>query len=67
MNERIKVLVEQAGYTESGYEYDDGPFIYAECNKKKFAELIIKECFELVRFNSNGAGQEILKHFGVEE
>jgi hypothetical protein len=60
MNEQIKEIAEKS------YIYDkqnDSSFF----DKEKFAELIVRECFELVRFNSNGAGQEILEHFGVTE
>jgi hypothetical protein len=48
MNERIKELIAQAGYTEAGYESDDGPFVPAEFNKEKFAELIIAECTKVL-------------------
>jgi hypothetical protein len=54
-NERIDVLALQATDSKGGLD------------RHKFAELIVRECFELVRFNSNGAGQEILEHFGVTE
>jgi hypothetical protein len=49
MNERIKQLAEQAGYTEAHYESDDGPFVPAEFNKEKFAELIVRECDYLIQ------------------
>lgn len=61
MNERIKELAEQAGWTEGYYESDDGPFIPAEFNKEKFAELIIRECSTLAYDGPNG----ILDHFGL--
>ncbi len=96
MNERIRELIEQAGWTEGYYESDDGPFIEPEFNKEKFAELIVRECAELNRKQSwdltgviidveesTGfdevcmntvkrvknylAGNDLLKHFGVEE
>ena len=44
MNERIKLLAEQAGFTEGGYESDDGPWIGPEFDKEKFAELLVREC-----------------------
>lgn len=43
MNERIKELAEQAGWTEAYYESDHGPLIEPEFNKEKFAELIVRE------------------------
>jgi len=71
MNERIKELAEQAtsivemvgpqGYTSS----------YANFNREKFAELIVKECASVVIKEMNyDAGEccaKILEHFGVEE
>ena len=44
MNERIKALVEQSGYTEGYYESDGGPWVDPEFNKEKFTRLILKEC-----------------------
>ena len=44
MNERIKELAEQAGYTEGYYESDGGPWVDPEFNKEKFTRLILKEC-----------------------
>ena len=72
MNERIKELAEQAGFTEGGYESDEGPWIGPEFNKEKFAELIIKECLHIV--DDEGAGEggciramiRIQDEFGVE-
>jgi hypothetical protein len=77
MNERIKQLAEQAtsivemvgpqGYTSS----------YANFNREKFAELIVKECAE-VCFKIDGeydgeevlatwCGAGILEHFGMND
>ena len=68
MNKRIKELAEQAGYTEAYYYSDDGPFIPAEFNKEKFAELIVRECAKVV-FEKTGpkSALNVLEHFGVEE
>ena len=74
MNERIRQLAEQAGYTEGYYASDDGPWIESEFNKEKFAELIVRECAELTLDYKNDAHyngwldyrDEIKKHFGVE-
>jgi hypothetical protein len=79
MNERIKLLADQAtsivemvgleGYTSS----------YAKFDREKFAELIVRECARVIdRGNGelstiaetawcNGCRDDILKHFGVEE
>jgi len=79
MNERIKQLAEQAGYTDAYYESDDGPFVPAEFDKEKFAELIVRQCgYYADVFESLGCPVDmdptetkpsdyIKKHFGVEE
>jgi hypothetical protein len=68
MNERIKeleILCRIAEYNEFGDVVEVG-FDY-----KKFAELIVKECAELAtkEYNNYGSlhGNDLLKHFGVEE
>ena len=74
MNERIKLLAEQAGYTKDMFGV--GHWDMPEC--KKFVELIVKECIEAVRlvpyhsldvdFDEEVIYQDaIRKHFGVEE
>jgi hypothetical protein len=71
MNERIKLLAEQAQYyaeytTPQGLEWFDK-------FKEKFAELIVAECAEACEKNSylalNGwqRAKQIREHFGVEE
>ena len=72
MNERIKLLAEQAGFTEGGYESDDGPWIGPEFDKEKFAELIVKECDRYVAEQYDECEPwmqpgDLLKHFGVKE
>ena len=60
MNERIKLLAEQAETKEIGYYFFD---------REKFAELIVRECAQ-VASDYDGAhyvGTAIEKHFGVEE
>lgn len=68
MNERIRELAEQATTEEH-----DG-FLYFD--KKKFAELIVRECAKFLDENSgydesNNAWhpepEDLLQHFGVEE
>ncbi len=61
MNERIKELMKQSMVE---YQFD------MKFNPEKFAELIVKECAELVdRAISDGGvdGQVLKQHFGVEE
>ena len=72
MNERIKLLAEQAGFTEGGYESDDGPWIGPEFDKEKVAELIVKECDRYVAEQYDECEPwmqpgDLLKHFGVKE
>ena len=82
MNERIKQLEEQATTVIEGWSDENGTTRYYEFNKKKFAELIIRECIgcceqvisdpvpESVDTWLNGGEQciqEIKQHFGVEE
>ena len=71
MNERIQALAEQAttivemvgpqGYTSS----------YANFNREKFAELIVRECANQVDWilaeGGKTQGDLIKEHFGVEE
>ena len=45
MNERIKLLIEQA-YKD--VHYDDVPYVVREFDKEKFTELIVKECVEVL-------------------
>ena len=75
MNERIKQLAEQAttivdmvgpqGYTSS----------YANFDREKFAELIVKECAKVAWYHTPDTEEleyshliedKILKHFGVK-
>jgi hypothetical protein len=64
MNERIKELIKQATTEEhDSFRYFD---------KKKFAELIVRECAEVSKNYAGGSmplsiALAIKKHFGVEE
>ena len=79
MNERIRELAEQAGYTPlPGFDFANS---LEEVFIKKFAELIVRECLEVVERQlggGNGDGvewdraidftyEDMKKHFGVEE
>ena len=69
MNERIRELAKQAGYTKDifGVGHWDMP----EC--QKFAQLIVKECMDIARNVGNSTDscyeieQTIQNRFGVEE
>jgi hypothetical protein len=61
MNERIRQLAEQAGYK-------DLPTVrlaFHGFDKEKFAELIVRECAVLCRWEHEA--HAMLEHFGVEE
>jgi len=67
MNERIKLLAEQAGYKhpDAVGRCED----YAYFDHEKFAELIVKECADVADQNGGfwrGCGMTVKRHFGVE-
>ena len=64
LNERIKLLAEQATTIEYGA---DRGFDRVTFDKEKFAELILKECAWAADFADKNPGDYVLKHFGVEE
>ena len=68
MNERIKELAEQA--TETVKCGLNGTSTTESFNRKKFAELIVRECAKRVDYWESRQGEhadDLLKHFGVEE
>jgi hypothetical protein len=70
MNERIRELEKQA--TEIVKCGLNGTSTAESFNRKKFAELIVRECAGIVKFTPTGVSHariiEIIKeHFGVEE
>ena len=71
MNEKIKLLAEQAGPNTEEELNDDRTNIYV-IDVEKFAELIVKECAEVVKNQysedwGKWSNRMILEHFGVEE
>jgi hypothetical protein len=77
MNERIKQLAEQAGY--SWHNQFSGPILSPNAIEK-FAELIVRECLDIVANADMSelegpdpedvlyvACKQIKEHFGVEE
>jgi hypothetical protein len=75
MNERIRELAKRAGhrYIPSS---NSGPLRveYLTPELERFAELIVRECAEVAddgfassNFGNGITGQQLLKHFGVEE
>jgi hypothetical protein len=64
MNERIRLLAEQAGYTTDMFGV--GHWDMPEC--QKFAELIVRECANVAaEHDALDIYEEIREHFGVEE
>jgi len=70
MNERIQKLSEQAEkYADDNFR---GEPTWSEAFESKFAELIVKECCQMmmdleVKYPANLTVREIKKHFGVED
>ena len=62
MNEKIKLLAEQAGITDNNLS--DGNMSHTDL--KKFAELIVKESIDWLAMNEEDA-KALREHFGVEE
>ena len=70
MNERIKELATQAGFHSYITTHKDDVAMF-----EKFAELIIRDCVEIcygIQLKSGwiaprACGDDILKHFGIEE
>ena len=81
MNERIRLLAEQAGMvkilTQHAHEYGAGTFEDTEYPElEKFAELIVRECIDQLCVSDPTedfdkgviwAAQQIKEHFRVEE
>ncbi len=68
MNKRIKKLAEQASTTTTSYYDGRGNVTETFFDKEKFAELIVRECAEVVYSRSGHATpQDLYEHFGVEE
>ena len=63
MNERIKELAEQAGF-----KTDRLGHLFGGDDIEKFAELIVRECCEVMESSKRlHCSNEIKRHFGVEE
>jgi len=81
MNERIRQLAEQATITKTelrnGWERKTYTHQEEVFDKEKFAELIVRECAEVIEICSHSncysghefsfAKESIKEHFGVEE
>ncbi len=73
MNERIREIIEQAGFEEKdGHISIHGVYMFNTHRMEKFAELIVEECANVADENyihrgSRTCGLAIRLHFGVEE
>ena len=67
MNERIKELVEQAGF--GSYAEIPDTYIVHKNDLVEFAELIVKECACVVEADDGATpnGELLFEHFGIEE
>jgi hypothetical protein len=72
MNERIRLLAEQAGFIDRGSNHT----AYMGFDHEKFAKLIVRECARIATYPElsdeesyygNEFAKAIKKHFGVEE
>ena len=75
MNERIKKLISECTYTVTDYSMGIDNSV-EEFDKEKFAELIVRECLDILDDEDDGstdtksvriAAYCIKKNFGVEE
>lgn len=71
MNEKIKLLAEQAGST---HKQNLGVYQFYSGELEKFAELIVRECANVANQHMEhnegtdyNVGGKIKQHFGVEE
>ena len=74
MNKRIKELAEQAGFS---FKYKTAPDElnpgHTRQDLEKFAELIVRECIDIIDEEGSHEGgsirsmKKIREHFGVEE
>lgn len=66
MNERIKLLADQAELT---VRTSIGTYMSHPEFNQKFAELIVRECVLISRTSIDGfsAGKQMEEHFGVKE
>lgn len=65
MNKRIAKLYDQAIVIEDG-----GDYVTGELDPKKFAELIVQECVNVLHDNelwNRHISHALKEHFGVEE
>ena len=71
MNERIKLLAEQARLgrgPEKIHISENGVVIFYLDELEKFAKLIVRECAKRTgELGQPEIGQGLMKHFGVEE
>ena len=65
MNERIRELERQA--TETVKCGLNGTSTTESFNRKKFAELVVRECIDTAFHKGHPDLEFLLKHFGVEE
>ena len=73
MNQRIRQLAEQAFFDEATAQPSDKMYTFSDHKMQKFAELIVRECIDIVspyavrmeNFDGGHPITEIKKHFGV--
>jgi hypothetical protein len=68
MNERIKQLAEQATTIVDTVNSQGYSSSYANFDREKFAELIVRECADFLKdtLDDHFAAEQLEEHFGVE-
>jgi hypothetical protein len=79
MNERIRLLAEQAFFDDATTQPSDRMYTFSDHKMQKFAELIVRECVSVMYDNAierevppdidktpTHYAVALLKHFGVE-
>ena len=69
MNERIKQLAEQAGFSQDKYDlYWDDDANAEGVDLEKFAELIVRECASIADTAEPFLSSDLIKqHFGLDQ
>ena len=68
MNERIKLLAEQAFFDENTNQPSDKMYTFTEHKMKQFAQLIVLKCAEIADTAEPFLSSDLIKqHFEVEE
>jgi hypothetical protein len=66
MNERIRLLAEQAFFDDASSQPSDRMYTFSDHKMQKFAELIVRECMSICKkneyYNVGGEDPETIGH-----